>query len=105
MSLVGGRQTIRFSVPGYAAKYAGNPVDAADLVERDGGWWLHVVVTVPAPQVQPTIQVIGIDLGINRPAVTSSNQFLGPRRWKAVEGRYFRLIRALQKSGTKSAKQ
>src|SRR6266508_6619054 len=56
ISLVGGRQTIRFRVPDYAAKYAGYPVDTADLVERDGAWWLHVVVTVPAPDVQPNDQ-------------------------------------------------
>ena len=94
MSLVGGRQTIRFSVPDYAKKYAGNPVDTADLIERDDCWWLHVVVTLPTPEVQPNEQIIGVDLGINRPAVTSNNQFLGHKRTKAVEGRYFRLTRA-----------
>jgi putative transposase len=105
MSLVSGRQTIRFSVPDYASKYAGYPVDTADLIERDGRWWLHVVVTVPAPEIEPTDQVVGVDLGINRPAVASNNRFLGQRRWKAVEGRYFRLTRALQKQGTKAAKR
>ncbi|HEY3228485.1 MAG TPA: transposase [Roseiflexaceae bacterium] len=105
MSLVGGRQTIRFRVPDYAAKYVGYRVDTADLIERNGRWWLHVVVTVPPPAVAPTDQIVGVDLGINRPAVTSNNRFLGQRRWKAVEGRYFRLTRALQKSGTKSAKR
>jgi putative transposase len=98
LSLVGGRQTIRFSVEDYAAKYLGYPVDTADLVERNGAWWLHVVVTVAVPDVAPTDQVVGVDLGINRPAVTSSGRFLGQRRWKAVEGRYFRLTRALQKT-------
>ena len=105
MSLVGGRQTIRFHIPDYSAKYAGYPTDTADLIERDGRWWLHVVVTIPAPQIEPTDDVVGVDLGLNRPAVTSNNQFLGQRRWKAVEGRYFKLMRALQKKGTKSAKR
>ena len=105
MSLVAGRQTIRFSVPDYAAKYLGYPTDTADLLERDGEWWLHVVVSIPAPSVEPSEQVVGVDLGINRPAVTSNNQFLGQRRWKAREGRYFKLTRALQKKGTKSAKR
>ena len=105
LSLIGGRQTIRFRIPDEAAKYAGNPVDTADLIERDGMWWLHVVVTVPLPQIEPTDQVVGIDLGINRPAVTSNNHFLGQRRWKAVEGRYFKVIRALQHKGTRSAKR
>jgi hypothetical protein len=44
-------------------------------------------------------------LGINRPAVTSTNQFLGQKHWKAVEGRHFTALRALQKTGTKSAKR
>jgi putative transposase len=64
-----------------------------------------VVVTVPAPAVEPTDQVVGVDLGLNRPAVTSNNRFLGQRRWKAIEGRYFKRMRALQKKGTKSAKR
>jgi putative transposase len=105
MSLVGGRQTIRFRVLDDAAKYAGYPADTADLIEKDGVWWLHVVVTVPAPEIKPTDAIVGVDLGINRPAVTSNNQFLGQRRWKAVEGRYFKLIRALQKKGSRSAKR
>ncbi len=105
MSTTAGRQTIRFSVPDYATKYAGETTDTADLIERDGTWWLHVVVTVPPPEIEPTDQVIGVDLGINRPAVTSNTRFLGQRRWKAIEGRYFKSIRALQKKGTKSAKR
>jgi putative transposase len=105
MSLIGGRQTLRFHVPNYSAKYAGYPTDTADLIWRDGRWWLHVVVSVPAPQVEPTDQVVGVDLGLSRPAVTSTNHFLGKRAWKAIEGRLFKLKRALQKRGTKSAKR
>jgi len=105
LSLLGGRQIIRFRVHDYAIRYVGYPSDTADLIEKDGEWWLHVVVTVPAPQVEQTDVVVGVDLGINRPAVTSNNQFLGQRRWKAVEGRYFRLTRALQKKGSRSAKR
>lgn len=105
LSLIGGRQTIRFRIPDYGARYAAYPADTADLVERDGRWWLHVVVTVPEPQVVPTEQVLGVDLGLSRPAVTSNNRFLGKRAWKAIEARLFKLKRALQKRGTKSAKR
>jgi IS605 OrfB family transposase len=105
MSTTGGRQTIRFSIPQYNATYAGYPTDTADLVFRHGVWWLHVVVTVPAPAIAPTDQVVGVDLGIVQPAVTSHNHFLGKKRWKAVEGKLFHLKRALQKKGTKSAKR
>jgi putative transposase len=105
MSLIGGRQTIRFSMPDYAHKYAGNPVDTADLIAHNGVWWLHVVVSVPDPQVVPSEHVVGVDLGINRPAVTSNNYFLGKKAWKAVEGRYFKLVGTLQKKRTRSAKR
>ena len=105
LSLVGGRQTLRFRIPDYSAKYAGYPTDTADLIERDGRWWLHVVVTVPAPDVAPSDDVVGVDLGLSRPAVTSNNCFLGKRAWKAIEGRLFNLKRALQQRGTKSAKR
>jgi putative transposase len=105
LSLIGERQTIRFNVPDYSAKYAGYPTDTADLIERDGRWWLHVVVSVPAPDIAPTDQTVGVDLGIVRPAVTSNNQFLGKRAWKAIEGRLFHLKRKLQQKGTRSAKR
>src|SRR5262245_24513780 len=62
MSTTAGRQTIGFSVTDYSAKYAGYEVDTADLIERDGEWWLHVAVTIPAPEVQTTDEVVGVDL-------------------------------------------
>jgi putative transposase len=105
LSLVGGRQTVRFRIPQYGAKYIGYPPDTADLLQRDGRWYLQVVVTVPRPDVVPTDQVVGVALGLSRPAVTSTNRFLGKRAWKALEGRLFKLKRALQKRGTKSAKR
>ena len=105
MSTTGGRQTLRFAIPAYCAHYAGYPVDTADLINRDGVWWLHVVVTVPAPDVEPTDEVVGVDLGIAQPAVTSNNRFLGKPAWKAVEGRRFYLKRQLQRKGSKSAKR
>lgn len=105
MSTTGGRQTIRFAVPDYCVHYAGYAVDTADLINRDGVWWLHIVVTVPAPVVEPTDEVVGVDLGIAQPAVTSTNRFLGKPAWKAIEGRLFYLKRQLQRKGSKSAKR
>jgi putative transposase len=104
LALQGGRQTIRFHIPDYSVKNAGYPTDTADLIEHDGRWWLHVVVTIPAPDIAQTDQVIGVDLGLARPAVTSHNHFLGKKTWKAREGRLFHLKRALAKKGTKRAR-
>src|SRR5207248_6918063 len=64
-----------------------------------------IVVDLPAPQTSPTGEVIGVDLGLKRPAVTSNRHFLGEKRWKEQERRIFRLRRKLQKRGTTSAKR
>jgi len=105
LSTTAGRQTIRFSVPGYAARYAGYETDTADLIQRDGRWEMHIVLTIPAPEIPPSDTVVGVDLGLAHPAVTSDNRFLGKREWKAREGCLFWNKRALQKKGTKSAKR
>lgn len=103
LSTVAGRQRIPFALPAYTARYAGSPTASADLVHTRGRWYLHVVVSVPAPEVEPTEAVVGVDLGVTRAAVSSDNRFHGERRWRALEARDFRVRRALQKKGTKSA--
>lgn len=105
MSTTQGRTTIAFHVPAYAEKYVGAAVLMGDLIQRDGRWWLHIVVDIPAAEVSPSADVVGVDLGIVQPAATSNNRFLGKRRWRAVERRNFNLRRALQAKRTKSAKR
>lgn len=105
LSTASGKMNVSFKLPRYAAKYAGCAVDTADLIFRNGCFWLHVVVTVPDVEFVANGQAVGVDLGLNRPAVTSTAHFLGERRWKEVDQRYFRLIRTLQSKGTKSAKR
>ncbi len=105
LSTVEGRTVVPFTVPDYCRKYIGNPNTTADLLYKNGKWWLHVVVSVPEPVVQKDSIVIGIDLGLNRPAVTSHKHFLGNKRWKEIDRRSFRLKRKLQSKGTKSAKR
>jgi len=100
-----GKISLPFTVPHFSASYAGYPIASAELLYRHGTFWLHVVVSVPEPDIKPTNEVIGVDLGLSRPAVTSTRRFLGKRHWKEVDRRYFRLIRKLQSKGTKSAKR
>ncbi|MCL4541712.1 MAG: transposase [Chloroflexi bacterium] len=105
LSTTQGRKTLRFDIPAYASRYAGCPTDTADLLLCKGRWWLHVVVTVDAPEIVPTDAVMGVDLGVVRPAVTSTAKFLGERRWRELEARTFRLRRKLQAKGSRSAKR
>jgi IS605 OrfB family transposase len=105
LATVQGRIELIFTVPAYAQKYIGGKVCSADLCYRKGKWRLHVTVSVPEPTSIPSQEIIGVDLGLNRPAVTSNKHFLGERQWKEQERRIFRLRRKLQAKGTKSAKR
>src|SRR6266699_847394 len=105
LATITGRVELPFTVPSYAHKYIGYRTCSADLIYRKGKWRLHVIVSVPKPAIPPSSTVVGVDLGLNHPAVTSQRQFLGERRWKEQEKRIFRLRRKLQSKGTKSAKR
>lgn len=106
LSSVGGRVPITLTICDYYSKYIGWKVCSSDLCfKRNGSIFLHVVVSSEEPAVIPTETVTGIDLGVNRPAVTSDNRFFGEKHWKHVTKRYFNLKRALQAKGTDSAKR
>jgi IS605 OrfB family transposase len=105
LSTVAGKMSIPFTVPDFSTKYQGHKIATADLIYRKGKYWLHVVVSIPEPDLPQNDEVIGIDLGLNHPAVTSKHQFLGHRRWKEIDRKHFRLKRKLQSKGSKSAKR
>jgi IS605 OrfB family transposase len=105
LSSTAGRLIVPFTVAAYAQKYLGAPVATADLCYRKGTCSLHIVIRAPVPDSAKSDAVVGVDLGLNHPAVTSTRRFLGQRRWKEIEQRRFRLKRALQSKGTKSAKR
>jgi IS605 OrfB family transposase len=105
LATVAGRMELPFRVPDYARKYITGKTASADLIYKRGRWRLHVVVTLPAPAITPTDTIVGVDLGVVRPAVTSNNRFLGARCWREQEARIFRLRRKLQAKGTRSAKR
>lgn len=94
-----------YSIPDYAKDY----FDAwkhgsADLVYRKGQFWLHLTVSKEF-EFESSGSVVGCDLGVNRPIVTSQNQFLGSKKWKAIDKRYRHVNKSLQAKGTKSAKR
>ncbi len=101
------RATMAITVPAYYEQYL-TPQwqqESADLLYRKGAFWLHLVVSCAAPALEPTGRAIGVDLGINRLAVTSHPRFFGGKRIKETNNRLFRLRRSLQGKGTKSAKR
>jgi len=105
VATVAGRVQVGFTIPEYARDSIGGKVCSADLCYRKGQLTLHIVVSLPEPTMERSNEVIGVDLGLNRPAVLSNHHFLGERRWKEQERRLFRIRRKLQKKGTRSAKR
>jgi putative transposase len=102
------RITIPIVVPAYYQQFltADWQTDSADLIYRKGkGFWLHIVLSHDGVFAPPTGKIIGVDLGISRIAVTSDARFFGGKQVKETNNRYFRLRRALQAKGTKSAKR
>lgn len=118
LATVAGRMELGFSVHASARRYITGcgKIASADLIYKPGSrssskrggpgrWRLHVVINLPAPQIAPSEEVVGVDLGLVRPAVTSNNRFFGQRNWREQEARIFRLRRKLQAKGTRSAKR
>lgn len=107
LATTGGRQVVPFTTNPHAAGLLSQATgyDSADLILRDGKFWLHAVVTLPAVPFTNTGAAVGVDLGLTRPAVTSDARFLGKRYWREIDRRYFRLKRQLQAKGTTSAKR
>lgn len=109
LSTTGGRLRLGVSVPEYFRPYLRNRLglDSADLVQYDNGTlWMHVVVTLPDPPIPAeTGKVVGVDVGISRIAVSSDGEFFDGKRVKEHAREFFRLRRALQAKGTKSARR
>src|SRR3990167_8709534 len=77
LSTAQGRMSLPFHVPEYATAYVGGKVATADLIQHDGAWRLHIVVDIPAPIVQATDEIMGVELCLAQLAGTTTNQFLG----------------------------
>lgn len=103
LASVAGRQRVTFDAS-HSRLRDWTPT-AAHLLFRKGRLYLHVTVERAAPETLPNGKVVGVDLGINRPAVTSEAQFLGERRWRNISARYFRHRRSLQAKATRSARK
>lgn len=79
---------------------------AADLICRDGMWFLAVVIDVPEPPGggEPD-EWLGVDLGIVNLAVDSDGVAHTGKAVRATRRRNLELRRKLQTKGTKSAKR
>ncbi len=77
----------------------------ADLLCRDGVWFLVVTVEVPDASEQEPDGFLGVDLGIVNIATISDGRVMAGRQINRYRRRQLRLCQKLQAKGTRSAKR
>lgn len=77
----------------------------ATVNEKNGKWFIHMMIDVPDGYIPPPKGVIGVDRGIYNTVVTSTGKFYGGRHSMDLRKRFGSLRSRLQRKGTKAAKR
>lgn len=77
----------------------------ANLVYRDGRFYVYQVITVAEPEPYAPTGFLGCDLGIVKILADSDGQSYAGNHLNSLRHRHARLRRKLQKKGTRSAKR
>lgn len=101
-----GRVLVPFRIGGYQQSRMDSIKGQADLLYRNGTFYLAVTLDVPAPSPdEPEGGTLGIDLGIVNLATDSEGETFSGEAVEKNRQRMQKLRSALQKKGTKSAKR
>jgi len=105
-----GRVVVPFRFGAYQAARLDRIRGQADLLYRNGAFFLACTVDVPEPAPDEASEYLGVDLGIANLAVTSDGEIVNQSQGvivhahiNTVRARYARLRSKLQKKRTKSA--
>lgn len=77
----------------------------AELVKKEKGWFFHLVLDLPDVLPIMSGKAIGIDLGENVLAATSTGKLFGGGPLRAQRDRFLGMRARLQSNGSQSAKQ
>lgn len=77
---------------------------SATLSYRSGDFYLNITIRKPTSYISTGI-VMGVDLGVNNLAVTSTGQFFDAGFYNWKRNGFFRTKRSLQSKGTRGAKR
>jgi putative transposase len=102
---VGGRLRIPIRFGAYQAARLDRARGQADLVYRDGTFFLYVTIDLPTPPPIEDRDVLGVDLGIVNVAVDSDGEAHTGEAIRTCRARYLKLRQGLQSCGSKSAKR
>lgn len=105
ISTIQGRVKIPIKIPNYALDYFDWKIKESLLTKNKEKYYF--TFTFAGEDVQSSNQhqrILGIDLGVNKLAVTSDNKFYG-KNIKKLRIKHDKLVSTLQSKGTKSAKK
>ena len=101
-----GRVLVPFQVGGYQQARLDRIKGQADLIYRNGTFYLTVTIDVPEPVPNvPEGGTLGVDLGIINLATDSEGETFRGEQVEKVRQRYHGLRQRLQKRGTQSARR
>ncbi len=100
-----GRVLIPFRIGGYQQARMDSIKGQADLVSRQGQFYLAVTLEVPTPAPDEVTDTLGVDLGIVNLATDSAGETFSGEQIEKTRQRLHALRQRLQKRGTKSAKR
>lgn len=100
-----GRQIIPTRFGAYQAARLDRRQGQADLVYRDGLWFLYVTVDSPEPTPVEPEDFLGVDLGIVKLAADSDGTSYSGEQVEQKRRTYAHRRRNLQRKGTKAAKR
>ena len=105
LTVGGGRQLVALVFGEYQRERFDRIKGQADLVSRDGKFFLLCTIDLPEP---PPLQVkafVGVDLGIVQIATTSDGESFSGEKVEEVRQRFNETRKNLQRRGTKSARR
>lgn len=101
-----GRIKVSFSLGEYQRKLLKDGIPKeAELINKKGTWYFNLVLEFPDAPKKETGAIIGVDVGENNIAATSTGKICGGKKLKEKRNRYLAQRRRLQSNGTQSAKQ
>ena len=100
-----GRQHIAFTMGEHQKNMLENRLGYADLVYRDGMYFLHQVCEIETPDLSDPQGWLGVDMGIINLATTSDGDVFSGKQLEAKRQWYADRRATLQTVGTKSAKR
>lgn len=104
---LGGRIVVGLVLGDFQRDYLerGAPKEAELCQHADGCWYLHLVLDLPDTEPVEDGDVLGVDLGENNLAATSTGRVFGGGALRDRRDRHLALRRRLQANGSQSARQ